>query len=94
MFNAVRTVMTFAEAPEASARWWGELLDTPVKVDVSDSGAVYAWVEIGGVEVGFHLPTTSATPGAAARSSIGVSTTSTRCGSGCWRPAASITAGR
>ncbi|GGY69906.1 hypothetical protein GCM10010326_75250 [Streptomyces xanthochromogenes] len=54
MFNAVRTVMTFAEAPEASARWWGELLDTPVKVDVSDNGAVYAWVEIGGVEVGFH----------------------------------------
>lgn len=54
MFKAARTVMTFAAAPEASARWWGELLDVPVKLDVSDTGAVYAWVEIGGAEVGFH----------------------------------------
>ncbi|MGW8485463.1 VOC family protein [Streptomyces sp. NPDC055886] len=54
MFSTVRTVMTFAVDPEASARWWGESLDAPVKLDVSDTGAVYAWVEIGGVEVGFH----------------------------------------
>ncbi|MET8743804.1 VOC family protein [Streptomyces sp. NPDC004728] len=54
MFDSVRTVMTFALDPEASARWWGELLDVPVRMDVSDAGDVYAWVEIGGVEVGFH----------------------------------------
>lgn len=29
---------------EASARWWGELLDAPVELDVSDGGAVYAGV--------------------------------------------------
>ncbi|WP_424706993.1 VOC family protein [Kitasatospora acidiphila] len=46
--------MTFAENPEASARWWGDLLDTQAKVEVSESGAVYAWVEHGGVELGFH----------------------------------------
>ena len=54
MFRNVRIVMVFTTAPEASARWWGELLDVPVKTDVSDSGAVYAWVESGGVELGFH----------------------------------------
>ncbi|MFE7563303.1 hypothetical protein [Kitasatospora sp. NPDC057500] len=54
MFTGVRTVMTFAVDPEVSARWWGEFLDVPVKTDVSDTGAIYAWVEIGGVELGFH----------------------------------------
>ncbi|MER5368248.1 VOC family protein [Streptomyces sp. NPDC002722] len=54
MFDRVRTVMTFALDPEASARWWGELLGVPVQVDVSDAGDVYAWVETGGVEIGFH----------------------------------------
>lgn len=29
MFSTVRTVMTFAVDPEASARWWGEFLDAP-----------------------------------------------------------------
>ncbi|MFG2624693.1 VOC family protein [Streptomyces sp. NPDC048473] len=54
MFKGVRTVMVFADSPEASARWYGELLDVPVQVDVSDTGAVYAWVETDGVEFGFH----------------------------------------
>ncbi|MFJ2955587.1 VOC family protein [Streptomyces sp. NPDC087270] len=54
MFAGVRTVMVFAEDPEASARWWGEVLDAPVKLDIADSGAVYAWVEVAGVELGFH----------------------------------------
>ncbi|WP_405712857.1 MULTISPECIES: VOC family protein [unclassified Streptomyces] len=54
MFEGVRTVMVFADSPEASARWYGELLGVPVRVDLSDTGAVYAWVETGGVELGFH----------------------------------------
>ncbi|KIF73924.1 glyoxalase [Streptomyces sp. 150FB] len=54
MFKNVRTVMVFAKDPEASADWWCRLLGTPVKTEVSDTGAVYAWGEIGGVELGFH----------------------------------------
>lgn len=54
MFKAVSTVMIFADDPELSARWWGELLGAPVKLDVSGTGAVYAWVEVSGVELGFH----------------------------------------
>ncbi|MGW1410818.1 VOC family protein [Streptomyces sp. NPDC002403] len=54
MFEGVRTVMVFAEDPETSARWYGELLGVPARVDVGDTGAVYAWVETGGVELGFH----------------------------------------
>ncbi|MFD9591719.1 VOC family protein [Kitasatospora sp. NPDC059973] len=54
MFKSVTTVMTFALDPAASARWWGEFLGVPVTTDVSDTGSVYAWVEIAGVEVGFH----------------------------------------
>ncbi|MEE1747573.1 MULTISPECIES: VOC family protein [unclassified Streptomyces] len=54
MFEGVRTVMVFAVDPEASARWYGELFGVPVRVDVADTGAVYAWVETGGVELGFH----------------------------------------
>ncbi|MFE6869523.1 VOC family protein [Kitasatospora sp. NPDC057692] len=54
MSTGVRTVMTFAVGPEASARWWGRFLDVPVKLDAGDAGAGYAGVEAGGVEVGFH----------------------------------------
>ncbi|MFJ7197497.1 MULTISPECIES: VOC family protein [unclassified Streptomyces] len=54
MFEGVRTVMVFAQDPEASARWYGELLGVSVRVDAGDPGAVYAWVETGGVELGFH----------------------------------------
>ncbi|GAA2255972.1 hypothetical protein GCM10010232_51770 [Streptomyces amakusaensis] len=54
MFHGVRTVMIFADDPEASARWWGGLLDAPVRLDVADTGAVYAWIETAGVELGFH----------------------------------------
>ncbi|MFD5786385.1 hypothetical protein ACFWH1_07050 [Streptomyces sp. NPDC127037] len=32
----------------------GRRLDAPVKLDVSDTGTVYAWVEIGGGEGGYH----------------------------------------
>ncbi|MCT9093931.1 VOC family protein [Streptomyces sp. ASQP_92] len=47
--------MAFADNPEASARWWGEVLDSPVKTDVNDdTSAVYAWVQAGGIELGFH----------------------------------------
>ncbi|WP_434593397.1 VOC family protein [Streptomyces sp. A5-4] len=54
MFKDVRIVMVFADAPEISARWWGQVLDAPVKTDVSNTGAVYAWVQAGSIELGFH----------------------------------------
>jgi predicted enzyme related to lactoylglutathione lyase len=54
VFTDVRLVMIFADDPEASARWWGRFLGSPVKTDVSDTGAVYAWVRAGGIELGFH----------------------------------------
>ncbi|MFF3172537.1 hypothetical protein ACFVQ0_07930 [Streptomyces sp. NPDC057900] len=42
VFHHVRTVMVFADDPSASAAWWGELLDAPVKTDISPTGDVYA----------------------------------------------------
>ncbi|WP_329521563.1 VOC family protein [Spirillospora sp. NBC_01491] len=45
--------MTFAVDPEASARWWGEVLNVPVNLDV-DGDSVYAWVMVAGVEYGWH----------------------------------------
>ena len=46
--------MVFADSPEESARWYGALLGLPVHLDVSATGAVYAWVDVAGVELGFH----------------------------------------
>lgn len=55
MFNGIRAIMIFAEDPEKSARWWAGALDTDVHLDVDEkSGAVYAWLDIAGVEFGFH----------------------------------------
>ena len=53
MFRGVRTVMVFANDPEASARWWADTLDAPVHVD-HDGASVYAWVDVGEIELGFH----------------------------------------
>ncbi|MEU0937108.1 MULTISPECIES: VOC family protein [unclassified Embleya] len=53
MFRTVRTVMVFAGDPRASARWWAEVLDVPARFDI-DEESVYAWVDIAGVELGFH----------------------------------------
>ncbi|MGW7002631.1 VOC family protein [Streptomyces sp. NPDC054933] len=53
MFTAVRTVMVFADDPEKSARWWASVLDTEVHLEVDD-GRVYAWLDVGGIELGFH----------------------------------------
>ncbi|MEU1628731.1 VOC family protein [Streptomyces sp. NPDC020096] len=53
MFTAVRTVMVFADDPEKSARWWASVLDAEVHLEV-DGGRVYAWLDVGGIELGFH----------------------------------------
>ncbi|HMH91572.1 MAG TPA: VOC family protein, partial [Streptosporangiaceae bacterium] len=45
--------MTFAQDPEASARWWAQALDARVHLDVNRD-SVYAWIEIAGIEYGFH----------------------------------------
>ncbi|MFE5592925.1 VOC family protein [Streptomyces sp. NPDC056549] len=55
MFNSIRTIMVFAADPDASANFWGEVLNTKVHRDVNETnGDVYAWLDIGGVEFGFH----------------------------------------
>ncbi|WP_261561968.1 VOC family protein [Frankia tisae] len=53
VFGPVTTVMTFADDPEKSARWWAGLLGAEVHLDV-DGDSVYAWLNVAGVEVGFH----------------------------------------
>lgn len=53
MFRGVRTVLVFAADPRRSAGWWAEVLDVPARFDI-DGESVYAWVDIAGVELGFH----------------------------------------
>jgi predicted enzyme related to lactoylglutathione lyase len=53
LFQRVSTIMTFAEDPEASARWWARVLATDVHLDV-DGNSVYAWIQLGDIEYGFH----------------------------------------
>lgn len=36
-----------------SARWWADVLDRPVHVEV-EGDSVYAWLDLDGVEYGFH----------------------------------------
>ncbi|MFC5183894.1 VOC family protein [Actinomadura harenae] len=54
MFKHVSTVMTFASDPEACARWWADALSTDLHTDIADDGQVYAWIVVGGVEMGWH----------------------------------------
>ncbi|MER0476987.1 VOC family protein [Streptomyces sp. Edi2] len=54
MFNGIRSIMIFAEDPEKSARWWAGVLETDVHLDINGN-AVYAWLEVAGVEFGFHM---------------------------------------
>ncbi|MCK9931398.1 glyoxalase [Frankia sp. Mgl5] len=53
MLGPPTTVMTFADDPETSARWWAGILDVEVHLDI-DGDAVYAWLNVAGVELGFH----------------------------------------
>lgn len=53
MFRGVRCVMVFALDPEKSARWWADVLNTQVQLNV-DGDSVYAWFDLDGVEYGFH----------------------------------------
>ncbi|MEU8782038.1 VOC family protein [Streptomyces sp. NPDC048637] len=54
MFTGIRTIMIFAEDPDEAAGWWSHLLDTPVHREVAGTH-VYAWLDVGGVEFGFHM---------------------------------------
>ncbi|MFK0167306.1 VOC family protein [Streptomyces sp. NPDC090306] len=53
VLRGVRTVMVFALDPAASARWWAEVLGVRAHFEGEDTGG-YAWLEAGGVELGFH----------------------------------------
>lgn len=54
MFEGVRAVMVFADDPAASAEWWAEVLGVAAHVEVSEHGDVFAWLDVAGVEFGFH----------------------------------------
>lgn len=49
VLGGVCGVMVFVDDPEAASRWWSDVLDTPARTQDG-----YVWVEIGGVELGFH----------------------------------------
>ena len=53
MMRSIRTVMVFVDDPEAAARWWSAVFETDVKLDI-DGPNVYAWLDIDGLEFGFH----------------------------------------
>ena len=53
MMRGIRTVMVFVDDPEAAARWWSAVFETEVKLDI-DGPNVYAWLDIDGLEFGFH----------------------------------------
>ncbi|MET8624616.1 VOC family protein [Kitasatospora sp. NPDC004669] len=61
MFDAVRAVMIFCPSPERAARWWGDLLGLDVHLDV-DGESVFAWLNVGAVEFGFHQADESRNP--------------------------------
>ncbi|MFF7239645.1 VOC family protein [Streptomyces collinus] len=52
-FQGVRAVMVFSEDPPTAARWWADVLGGDVHID-SDGTSVFAWVDVNGVELGFH----------------------------------------
>ncbi|MFF4583137.1 VOC family protein [Streptomyces sp. NPDC001373] len=51
--RGIRTVMVFVDDPEVAARWWGNIFEAEVKLDINGT-AVYAWLDLGGLEFGFH----------------------------------------
>ncbi|QCI67888.1 VOC family protein [Phreatobacter stygius] len=53
MLRAIRTVMVFIDDPEASASWWAARFETEVQRDV-DGPNLYAWLDLDGMELGFH----------------------------------------
>ncbi|MGW2471665.1 VOC family protein [Streptomyces sp. NPDC001665] len=47
--------MIFTADPAAVASWWGGVLGADVHRNVNEvSGDVFAWLDVGGVEFGFH----------------------------------------
>jgi predicted enzyme related to lactoylglutathione lyase len=54
VFHGIRTIMVFVDDPEVAACWWGRVLDAEVQLDI-DGESVYAWLDINGLELGFHL---------------------------------------
>jgi predicted enzyme related to lactoylglutathione lyase len=54
MFTACTRVMIFSEDPEKSARWWGQVLNVPVHLDIKGA-SVFAWLDVAGLELGFHM---------------------------------------
>lgn len=52
--------MVFVDDPAAAARWWAALFDAEVNLDI-EGQKVYAWLDLDGMELGFH-PASSRNP--------------------------------
>ncbi|MER5972131.1 VOC family protein [Streptomyces sp. NPDC002055] len=61
MFRGIRTVMVFVDDPEGAARWWAELLKTEPHFDINGT-SIYAWLDIEGIELGFHPASPKSNP--------------------------------
>lgn len=53
MFRGIRTVMVFVDDPKTAATWWADYFGRDVRLDVNGQ-AVYAWIDLDGLEFGFH----------------------------------------
>lgn len=51
-FQGVRAVMVFSDDPPRAARWWADTLGGEAHVE--GDGPAFAWVDVNGVELGFH----------------------------------------
>lgn len=60
LLSGIRTVMVFVDDPEAAAVWWAAIFNAEVHRDV-DGASVYAWLDLDGLELGFH-PASSKNP--------------------------------
>jgi SAM-dependent methyltransferase len=50
LFRGLRAVMVFVDHPAASAAWYAHYVGGEVRVENND----FAWIDVGGVEFGFH----------------------------------------
>ncbi|SEF54986.1 VOC family protein [Bosea lathyri] len=61
MLRCVRIIMIFVDNPAHAANWWAGFFEAEVHLDVNGSN-VYAWLEIDGVELGFHQASAEKNP--------------------------------
>ena len=56
--HGVRAVMVFSADPDASSRWWADIMGVPTHAE-----GRFRWIDVpGGVELGFHPADTAKNP--------------------------------